>query len=83
MQSNNKGVGMIIPPKNVINIIDATAAFFVKQNEDVTLEKKLLKQDAIKFGFVKPDHAYYAYFRLAVQACKEGKSKNCLLVVFM
>ena len=77
MQSNNKGVGMIIPPKNVINIIDTTAAFLAKQKEDaiVVFEKKLLNQDAIKFGFIKPDHAYYAYFRMAIQACKEGKSK--------
>lgn len=75
MSSATSGViGMIVPPPDMRAIIDKTAQFIAKQGP--AMEKKIFSSDPtkIKFAFILPDNPFHAYYKMAVQSFKEGKS---------
>lgn len=81
MSSTTSGdIGMIVPPPDMRAIIDKTAQFIAKQGP--AMEKKIFSSDPtkIKFAFILPDNPFHAYYKMAVQSFKEGRSLRIVSV---
>lgn len=72
---NMEGVGLIIPPPEVRNILETTASFVGRKP---ALESKVRQrhQDDPRFTFLHPSDPYHAYFRQRVAQFRAPSTNN-------
>ncbi|CAG9809329.1 unnamed protein product [Chironomus riparius] len=73
-QISSDGIGLIIPPPELRNIVDKTASFVSRNGK--TFEKKILEKEENnkKFNFLKPDDVYNKYYLKKIKDFSDNKS---------
>jgi splicing factor 3A subunit 1 len=74
LAQQGKITGFIRPPPDIRVIVDKTAGFVAKHGEH--MEAKIMDKEAgnSKFGFLKQEDPYHAYYRHKVQEIRTGVS---------